>query len=166
LGIAQEDDGPRGVGNIVANCGVGAIGGLLAALSSNWSTEAGALMIVTAIAAGASDTVSSEVGKAYGGQPRAFPSFRRVPPGTPGAVSVVGTFAGITAAAVIAWPASVLWLLPNDRLPLVVVACTFGAFVESTLATSFERSGVLDNNTLNFVNTASAATAAVWWASR
>ena len=47
---------------------------------------------------------ASEIGKAYGGQPRALPSFRAVPPGTPGAVSIVGTLSGVGAAALIAWP--------------------------------------------------------------
>jgi uncharacterized protein (TIGR00297 family) len=165
LRIAEERQEQRGAGNILANCGVGAVAGLLAAFSSEWSGEAGALMLVTAIAAGASDTVASEIGKAYGGQPRAFPSLRVVPPGSPGAVSIVGTLSGVAAAALIAWPAVSLWLLPSDRLPLVVAACTLGSFVESTLATNFEPAGILDNNTLNFINTASAAAVAVWWAS-
>jgi uncharacterized protein (TIGR00297 family) len=165
LGSAEERQEQRGAGNILANCGVGAVAGLLAALSSTWTGEAGALMLVTAIAAGASDTVSSEIGKAYGGRPRAFPSFRAVPPGTPGAVSTVGTLSGVAAAALIAWPAVVLWLLPLERLPLIVAACTLGSWVESTLATNFEPAGILDNDTLNFLNTASAAAIAVWWAS-
>ena len=163
LGIAEESDRQRGAANVLANCGVGAVAGVLTSLSSDWSGEAGALMLVTAIAAGASDTVSSEIGKAYGGQPRAFPSFRVVPAGTPGAVSMVGTISGMAAAAVIAWPAFVLWLLPGDRLSLIVVACTVGSLVESTLATTFERAGILDNNTLNLVNTVTAAAVAVWW---
>ena len=80
------------------------MGAALADLSSewNWIAGAGALVMVTAIAAGASDTVASEIGKAWGGQPRSFPTFRAAPPGTPGAVSVVGTIAGIAAAALIA----------------------------------------------------------------
>jgi uncharacterized protein (TIGR00297 family) len=165
LGIAEERRGQRGAGNILANCGVGAVAGLLAALSNAWSGEAGALMLVAAIAAGASDTVASEIGKAYGRQPRAFPSLKAVPPGTPGAVSIVGTLAGVAAAVLIAWPAFVLWLLPSDRLPLILAACILGSLVESTLATTFEPAGILDNNTLNFINTATAAAVSVWWAS-
>jgi uncharacterized protein (TIGR00297 family) len=165
LGPEEDGEGRRGAGNIAANCGVGALGGALAAFSADWSGEAGALLIVTAIAAGASDTVASEIGKAFGGRPRAFPSFRAVPPGTPGAVSAAGTLAGAAAAAVIALPAVAMWLLPPDRLWLVVAACTAGAFAESALATRFERSGGLDNHTLNVINTACAAVLAVWWAS-
>jgi uncharacterized protein (TIGR00297 family) len=166
LGIVEERGGRRGVGNILANCIVGSVGAALSALSFEWSGEAGALMMVTGIAAGASDTVASEVGKAFGGQPRAFPSFRSVPPGTSGAVSVAGTIAGVVAAAVIALPAVAMWLIPPSRLPLVVAACTAGAFLESALATRFEESGILDNNALNLLNTACAAGLAVWWASR
>jgi len=111
-------------------------------------------MLVTGLAAGASDTVASDVGKAFGGQPRAFPSFHAVAPGTPGAVTIVGTLAGLVAAAVIAWPAVILWLLPADRIPVVVGACTAGAFIESTLASRLETKGVLGNNALNLLNTA------------
>jgi uncharacterized membrane protein len=89
-----------------------------------------------------------------------------VPAGTPGAVSIAGTAAGVIAAALIALPAALFWLLPPDRVALVVVACTGGAFIESALATRFEDIGVLDNNTLNVLNTASAAMIAVWWAAR
>jgi uncharacterized protein (TIGR00297 family) len=165
LGVEEDRDGQRGAASIAANCGVGAFGGALAAFSSDWSGEAGALMIVTAIAAGASDTAASEIGKAFGGQPRAFPSFRVVPPGTPGAVSIAGTLAGAAGAAVIALPAIAMWLLPGDRLWLVVVSCLAGGLIESALATRFERTGELDNHALNIISTACAAALAVWWAS-
>jgi uncharacterized protein (TIGR00297 family) len=163
LGIAEERAGRRGVGNILANCLVGTIGAALAAFSTSWSGEAGAVMLVTGIAAGASDTVASEIGKAFGGTPRAFPTFRAAPPGTPGAVSIVGTLAGIVGAALITLPAVSMWLLPVDRLAVVVAACTAGGFIESALATRFEAAGVLDNHALNLLNTASAAALAIWW---
>jgi uncharacterized protein (TIGR00297 family) len=166
LGIAEERGGSRGPGNILANCVVGTVGALLSAFSTGWSGEVGTVMFVTGIAAGASDTVASEIGKAFGGTPRAFPTFRAVSPGTPGAVSIVGTIAGVVGAALIALPAVMMWLLPPDRVFIVVLACTAGAFVESTLATRFERTGSLDNNTLNLLNTASAAALAVWWVTR
>jgi uncharacterized protein (TIGR00297 family) len=166
LGIAEERDGSRGAGNILANCIVGTIGAALSAFATAWSGEVGAILFVTGIAAGASDTVASEIGKAFGGQPRAFPTFRAVPAGTPGAVSIAGTIAGAIGAALIALVAVATWLLPLDRVALVVIACTVGAFIESALATRFERPGGLDNNTLNLLNTASAAVLAVWWISR
>jgi uncharacterized protein (TIGR00297 family) len=166
LGIAEERSGQRGARNVLANCLVAALGGLLSAFSTAGSSETGAMIIVTGLAAGASDTVASEVGKAYGKQPRAFPTLRVVAPGTPGAVSIAGTAAGMMAAAMIAWPAVILWLLPPDRIPLIVVACTIGSLIESALATRFESTGGLGNHTLNLLNTASAAAVAVWWVNR
>jgi uncharacterized protein (TIGR00297 family) len=149
MGIAEEPGGRRGVGNILANCVVGGAGALIAPV-----------VMVAGIAAGASDTVASEIGKAWGGQPRSFPSFRAVPPGTPGAVSTIGTLAGVVAAALIAAPAVAFGLIAIESVLVVVGACTAGAFLESALATHCEAAGILDNHSLNFVNTAAAATLA------
>jgi uncharacterized protein (TIGR00297 family) len=156
----------RGFGNIVANCLVGTLGAALELFSYGWGLELAATWFVAGIAAGASDTVASEIGKAWGGAPRAFPTLRRVVAGTPGAVSIAGTIAGIIGAAVITLPAVLLWLIPASFVVPIVVACTMGAFAESALATRFEHDRVLDNNTLNFLNTALAAAVAVAWCSR
>ena len=45
--------------------------------------------------------MASEVGKAWGRRPVLFPTFRRVPAGTPGGISLVGTAAGLVGAAVL-----------------------------------------------------------------
>jgi uncharacterized protein (TIGR00297 family) len=153
----------RGAGNIVANCAVGTLGAALELFNFTWGLELTAVWFVAGIAAGASDTVASEIGKAYGGRPRTFPTWRPAAVGTPGAVSIAGTIAGVTGATLIALPAAAMWLLPLAWVGPVVVACTAGAFVESALATKLEGPGVLDNNTLNFINTAVAAAVAVWW---
>jgi uncharacterized protein (TIGR00297 family) len=155
----------RGAGNIIANCAVGTLGAALELFNFTWGMELTAAWYVAGIAAGASDTVASEIGKAYGGAPRSFPSWRRVTAGTPGAISIAGTVAGVAGAALIAVPAAAMWLLPWDTIGPIVIACTAGAFVESALATRLEGDGVLDNNTLNFINTAVAAALTVWWCS-
>ena len=155
----------RGAGNIIANCAVGTFGAGLELFNFTWGLELTAAWFVAGIAAGASDTVASEIGKAYGGAPRAFPTGRRVAAGTPGAISVAGTIAGVAGAAMIALPAAAMWLLPWASVVPVVVACTAGAFAESALATRLEAAGVLDNNTLNFINTAVAVALTVLWCS-
>ena len=151
----------RATGNIVANCLVGTLGALCERLSDEWSATATAVWFVTGIAAGASDTVASEIGKALSSTPRTFPTFRQAQPGTPGAVSLIGTAAGAVAAALIALPGAAMWLIPWNALPLIVMACAIGAFAESALSTAFEARGILDNNALNFINTAVAAAAAL-----
>jgi len=151
----------RSADNILANCLVGTLGAAIEIFSTGWRSETAAVWFVAGIAAGASDTVASEFGKAFGGTTRAFPTFRRVSPGTPGAFSIIGTLAGIVAALAIAAPAAGLWLISWRDLIPIAMGCTCGAFVESALATAFEADGVLDNNTLNVLNTGVASIVAV-----
>jgi uncharacterized protein (TIGR00297 family) len=159
LGIAESRGGRRGPGNAVANTGLAAFAALIAVLSAH---RAGALLVmVTALVAGASDTVASEIGKAWGRRTYLFPAFTRVRPGTSGAVSLEGTGAGIVAALAMAALASWLGLVSGSALWIVPVAATAGAFVESSLGASLETSGVLDNDMLNFINTSVSAAFAV-----
>jgi uncharacterized protein (TIGR00297 family) len=153
----QHESERRGARNVLANCLIGSLAAFLSEWSRAWNGELATLMFITAIAAGASDTAASEIGKAFGGPPRSFPTLRRVRPGTPGAVTVLGTLAGIAAAAFIAWPGVVLWLTTWRRVPLIVVSCSIGAFVESTLATALEAKQRIDSDELNLINTATAA---------
>jgi uncharacterized protein (TIGR00297 family) len=156
---AVQPDDIRGAANVAANCAVGTIAAALE-LAGAIGPEATALWFVTAIAAGASDTVASEIGRAYGGNPLTFPSWRRTSPGTAGAISAAGTMAGVVAAGVISSPAAILWLVSWTDVFVVMAACTVGSFVESALATAFETRNVLGNNTLNILNTASSAATA------
>src|SRR5262249_32973035 len=64
LGIAEERGGRRGAGNAFANCGV-AVVAAIAAVSTPYRSEA-LVAFVAALTAGGSDTVASEVGKAWG----------------------------------------------------------------------------------------------------
>ena len=52
-------------------------------------------------------------------------------------------------------------LVPPSALLVVVMASTAGALVESLLAARLEAPGILNNDALNFINTAVAAYAAV-----
>jgi uncharacterized protein (TIGR00297 family) len=153
----------RAFGNIVANCAIGTLGAVVERFSSDWTLALTATWFVAGIAAGASDSVASEIGRSFGGAPRSFPTWRRLAPGASGGVTLVGTIAGAASAGLITLPAAVMWLIPWTAVPLVVVACTIASLVESALATAFEARGILDNNALNVLNTAVAASLAVIW---
>jgi uncharacterized protein (TIGR00297 family) len=159
LGIAEERGGRRGAGNALANCGVAAV----AAIAAVWTPFPGAALIalVAALTAGGSDTVASEVGKAWGRSTFLVTSLRRVPPGTPGAMSLEGTAAGIVAALGLAVAAVALGLMSSTSVVAIVVAATVGALVESALGATLERPGILNNDMLNFINTAVAAATAL-----
>lgn len=153
----------RAFGNIVANCAIGTLGAVVERFSNDWTLALTATWFVAGIAAGASDSVASEIGSSFGGAPRSFPTWHRLAPGASGGVTLVGTAAGAASAALIALPAAVMWLIPWAVVPVVVAACTIASLVESALATAFEARGILDNNTLNLLNTAVAASLAVIW---
>ncbi len=159
LGIAEERGGRRGAGNAIANTGVAAAAAILAALS--YGTEAGMIAMAAALVAGASDTVASEIGKAWGTRTWALMPPRSVRPGTPGAMSIEGTAAGLVGAAALAGLAVALAIVPGWAALPIVIGATAGALAESLLAAAFEPSGVLNNDALNLLNTATAAYVAV-----
>ena len=163
LGIAEERGGRRGPGNAIANTGAAAIAALLVIAGS--SEELARLAFVTALVAGGSDTIASEIGKAFGRHTLSITSLRQVPPGTSGAMSLEGTAAGIAGA--LALGAIGVWLrvVPGDMLLTVVAAATAGSLIESWLGATLEAPGILNNDMLNFLNTGSAALIAVALAS-
>jgi uncharacterized protein (TIGR00297 family) len=78
---------------------------------------------------------------------------KAVAPGTPGAVSLEGTAAGLAAAFLMALVAWTLGLVSSSSLWIIVLASTIGALVESALAATLEAKHVLNNHILNFINT-------------
>ena len=159
LGIAEERGGRRGSGNAVANCGVAALAAIVAA-TTPYRTQA-LIALTAALTAGGSDTVASEIGKAFGRSTFLATTFSRVKPGTPGAVSLEGTAAGLVAALALGAVGLALGLISSAMLVPVVVGATVGALVESVLGATLEGPGILNNDMLNFINTAVAAAVAL-----
>ena len=155
LGIAEERGGRRGAANAIANTGVAAAAAVVALLSP--SAPMALIAFAAALTAGGSDTVASEIGKAWGRQAYLVPTFRHVPPGTSGAVSLEGTAAGLIGAFVLGSLALLLQVVQAHALAPIVLAATIGAFAESTLGATLEAPGIVNNDVLNFLNTAIAA---------
>ncbi len=159
LGIAEERGGRRGAGNAIANCGVAAVAAICA-VTTPYPAEA-LCALVAALTAGGSDTIASEIGKAWGRSTFLVTTLRRVKPGTSGAMSVEGTMAGLLGAIALAACGAALGLIPFSAVLLVVAAATAGALVESALGATLEGPGILNNDMLNFLNTAVAAAVAL-----
>ncbi|MFQ5876771.1 MAG: DUF92 domain-containing protein [Acidobacteriota bacterium] len=150
-GTAQPQKGARSARHALANCGVAAYLAVLMAAAP--SPGIFALAFVCACATAAFDTVSSEIGQAYGGRPFLITTLRRVAVGTDGAVSAVGTAAGAAAALVLgglAWQAG---LVGVESLGIVVAAAFFGSTADSLLGATLEARGLMDNEAVNFSNT-------------
>lgn len=158
LGVAEEREGRRGGANALANCLVSAVAAMLWELSRH---PVSSVAFVAGLTAGASDTVASEIGKAWGRRTYLVIGFRPVSPGTSGAISLEGTIANIVSAAALAALGAELGLMPYTSVPPVVAGALAGSFVESLLAATLEHRGILNNDLLNFINTAVAVAVAL-----
>lgn len=141
-GLSESRKGRR-ASQIVANLGV-------AALAAAMGSYAGC---IAALAEAAADTMSSEIGQAVGGPAWLITSWRRVPPGTDGGVSLVGTVAGVVGSAVVSGFGG------PDRLVVFIAACA-GLVFDSLLGATVERRGWMGNDWVNFVSTLFAAVVA------
>lgn len=159
LGIAEARGGRRGAGNAFANTGIAAIAALMAVVT--YAHDLALLAFTAALVAGASDTVASEIGKAWGKRTFLLTTLRAAAPGTSGAMSLEGTAAGVGSAALLALAACALGLIPLDLVLVVIAAATVGALVESALGATLEHRGVVNNDVLNFINTGVAAFVAI-----
>jgi len=120
------------------------------------------LALVAALATSGSDTVASETGKAWGRTTVLVTSFRRVPRGTAGAISLQGTLAGAVSAAAIAATGAWLGLVPMAAVPVITVAAIVASLLEGVLGATLEARGMLTNDAVNLVNSAMGAALAMW----
>jgi uncharacterized protein (TIGR00297 family) len=146
-GLAEKHRGARGGANILANGGPVAV--LALGVFAGESSQLFFVGIAGAIAAALADTASSEVGQVYGSSPVSLTVFKKVPIGTPGAVSFEGTIAGLVAAVVVGLIAAKIGLISLSAAPFVVVAAVVASGLESVFA-SFLR--VEGHHVLNFLN--------------
>ena len=156
-GIAQEKGGARGWRNAWANGGVPALLALMAGLTTGEARALFAIAYAAAVATAAADTCSSEIGKAYGRRTFLVTTFRPVPPGTEGAVSLEGTLGGLAGGALVALVGAAGGLYSPGWGIAVAVAGLLGSIAESVIGTVAERRGWLDNDLLNALNTAIGA---------
>jgi uncharacterized protein (TIGR00297 family) len=157
-GIAQEGGGRRGAKHALANCSVGVWLSLCAA-ATVFSPDESALWKIALVASFATalfDTLGTEIGQALGRTPVLLTRWRVVAPGTEGAVSLEGTAAGAAGALLLAGFAWLVGLVPGAGVAAVFCGALGGAVLESLLGEWLPREQV-DNEFLNFVNTAVGA---------
>ena len=107
------------------------------------------------MATAAADTCSSEIGKAYGRRTFLITTFRPVPPGTEGAVSLEGDAGrpGGRNGGGGGGRARRASMVPG-RAVFVGIAGLLGSLAESVIGTVAERRGWMGNDLLNALNTA------------
>jgi uncharacterized protein (TIGR00297 family) len=157
-GTAQEKGGRRGAKHAWANTGAAVIFGVLAAITPHAALFR--LALVASLATATSDTLGSEIGQAFGRRAFLITTFRPVPRGTDGAVSLEGTLAGIAGSLVLALAALGLGLIGAAGVGWVVLAAFVGTTLESYLGALLERAKMIDNEAQNFLNTVAGGLAA------
>ena len=169
-GLAEKRHG-RNAAQVIANLSIGAlaISGFGFALVMGgevccgtpyykiWVWPAMTMMCLAAMVEATADTVASEIGQAFGGRPVLLMTMRRVERGTDGAVTLVGSVAGIAGGVCVA--AIGMWALrmsiPQAAIALFAGIC--GLFFDSFLGATVERQGWIGNDLVNFFSTMFAA---------
>jgi uncharacterized membrane protein len=180
-GVAEDNEGARGSGNVLGNSAVALLAllayaaaradllvlllayagvgtGLLPPLDGGLAQLA-AFAFAGSLAAAMSDTLSSEIGGVYE-NPRLVTTLEVVEPGTDGAVTWQGEVAGVAGAALVAAVSVPLGLVPTTAVAgvVVVVAGVVGMSVDSLLGATVEDRW-LGNQGVNFFATLSGAVA-------
>jgi len=133
-----EKDWIRGWRNVTANGLIPMLLILLAGLTPelrNLLTYSGYL---GALGAAFADTLATEIGLLYPGQPRLITNFRKVGRGTPGAISSYGYMGGVAAALLICALAYALGMGDQTLLPSVFLASMVGMTVDSLLGATIQ----------------------------
>ena len=153
LRTAEAADG-RSASQVMANLGVA---GLIAALApAGWT-----VLALAALAEAAADTSSSEIGLAFSGKTVLITTWKPVPAGMDGGISLHGTAAALIAAASLALAGKISGLVGAHQAAAIVYAGFLGALVDSLLGALLERRGYLNNDLVNLLSTA-AAVAIAW----
>jgi uncharacterized protein (TIGR00297 family) len=161
----EESRRGRNAAQIVANLGAAGLAAITGASAFDLHSALGRVMVLGCLAEATADTVSSEIGAAFGGKPFLVTTWRRVEAGTDGAVSLLGTAAGcIAAGLVVAAGIGAMDLEVKEGLAAWVGGLT-GLWFDSLLGATVERKGWLGNDLVNFLSTVVgglAALAAAW----
>ena len=142
----------RGAWNVMGNGGIGLIFALLGGV-------VGFIGFVGATATAAADTLSSEVGVLSKSKPRMVTNFKKVEPGTNGAVSNLGIFAAVVGALLIGLGSMIefSWII----VPIALISGVIGHFADSFVGALIENKDLIGNSTTNFLATTSGGVVAM-----
>lgn len=154
-GIAERRGGARSWREAVANTLAGAFCSILVITTHYESAFLVALIAAFSEAAG--DTVSSEIGQWLSGRAYLITTFRPVPAGEDGGMSLAGTTAGVLASTLIVALGFALRLVSPAGAAMALAAGVAGNLVDSLLGATLERRGLVTNGIVNFAGTSFAA---------
>lgn len=126
----HEKSDERDDQQVLAN---GAVAGIAGIFFFVWESPLMLVVFLTSIASSTADTWASEIGVLSKKQPISIKSFRRVLPGTSGAVSVLGTFMAFFGSLFIGMLGLLLFQLNGIMFSIVVLFGFLGNMVDTLL---------------------------------
>jgi uncharacterized protein (TIGR00297 family) len=161
-GVAEQRGGARSWREALANIVAAAFFAILVITTHH---EAAFLIaLVAALAEAAGDTVSSEIGQWASDRAYLITTFKLVPAGEDGGISLPGTVAGFAASAIIMGLSLGLGLCGPYRFagPAIALgAAGVGNLFDSLLGATIQRRGLLTNGMVNFAGTSVAGALAL-----
>ncbi|KAI5332910.1 hypothetical protein L3X38_023039 [Prunus dulcis] len=166
-GVAEKRKGRRGPGSVIGSSAAGCICAFLAIFGAGGIgySRLWQLGFVASFCTKLSDTVSSEIGKAYGKTTYLVTTLKVVPRGTEGAVSVEGTFAGLLAAILLAFVGGLMGEITAPEAIICVIASQIANFGESIIGAALQdKEGFrwLNNDAVNVINISMGSILAVF----
>ncbi|MDD5472552.1 MAG: TIGR00297 family protein [Candidatus Methanoperedens sp.] len=155
-GTAERKGGVRGYKNVFSN----SLAALSLAVAYGIFPSHGQILMsayLGSVATACGDTLASEIGETFRGEPRMITTFKKVKAGTDGAISILGEEAAFFGSGAIALLAYLL--IQNDSgLAIAVAAGGFiGTNIDSVLGATLQQKGHLSNNGVNLLATISGA---------
>ncbi|KAL0311359.1 UNVERIFIED_CONTAM: protein VTE6, chloroplastic [Sesamum angustifolium] len=131
-GVAEKRKGRRGPGSVIGSSAAGCVCAFLSiyGLGGEAFARLWELGFVASFCTKLSDTVSSEIGKAYGRTTYLVTTFKIVPRGTEGAVSTEGTVAGLLASILLASVGCIMGEINAPEAVICVIASQIANLAE------------------------------------
>jgi uncharacterized protein (TIGR00297 family) len=146
----------RTPGQVAANAGVAALAGIACLLFPE-NKPLFLMGLAASLSSATADTLSSELGTIYGRRFYHLLTLQRDERGLDGVVSIEGILIGIAGSAIIAASFTLSTHWSSRAFILIILAGTIGNLTDSFLGAILERKGLIGNNTVNFLNTLTAA---------
>jgi uncharacterized protein (TIGR00297 family) len=164
VGAAEANKGSRGYKNVFGNCFVplifvmlyGVMGTTTVPYFGSVDRSVYLIGFLCSMAMATADTLASEIGSTYRGQPRMITTLQPVAPGTDGGVSLLGEAASLFGAVAIAVAALLMGLTGSSAesmLLLTVLMGFVGTNIDSLLGATLQQRKILSNAGVNFVAT-------------
>ena len=167
MGIAEKRGGRRGPENVWGSAGIAMLCAIATYLfrDSDHLFELYKLGYLSSLVTKLSDTFQSEIGKAYGKTTILITNFKKVPPGTEGAISIEGYIAGIIGSFILSYSAYLIGFINDtDEVKYCIISALFATTLESYIGATYQNNNNinwLSNETVNFINTFIGATLAI-----